>query len=432
MRWWREGPVGSAPEARVDARGGDRAGAQPQPVHGLAAERVGDLDLVGRRCAASPPTRRSPPQSTAKRSRARRRWATASAARPLPVPPVSSSTPRRAADDAVRRRRRARDASARPDAGARRAAAGPRRGRPPAPAGATPASEARVARGRSAGRTVGSTRPPVRCAAHRPAPTAVRSSADAGTRGAAIAIERAQLAVGAKARQAGVEGRQPRARVVEAGAVGAPRRRTSVPMQRKVSSCSVMTSWSPAGQGRARAPARGRRGCGAGAGEACGTTTTVRCGAAALAVLGVVHLVDHDALDDHAPHEHAARRRGEPRPPGRAPRAGSRPTRICTTSSARTTTKAASDHAPTASSPGRRGRRGARDGSVIAAALVLVLVSPPPQPAPVALERVRSGRAARGATVATTGWARAGATGGAGARAGAGRGAAPRASGAWA
>ena len=216
----REGPVGALPEAGVDARGGDRAGAQPQPVHGLAAEGVGDLDLIGRSAARpSPPTRRSPPQSTAKRSRARRRCATASAARPLPVPPVSSSMPGgrrtapRASSTCTRRQRAAGCGRAARRGGCRREGLGQAGGRHPGQRGGV-AGAAQRGQDRRVDEAAGAPRGP-QAGAHRRAQQRRR-----GDGGAAIAIERAQLAVVAKARQARVEGRQPRARVVEAGPVG--------------------------------------------------------------------------------------------------------------------------------------------------------------------------------------------------------------------
>ena len=63
----------------------------PQPVDGLAGERMPDVDLE--RLAVGARTRRSPPQSIAQRSFAAKRTASRSAARPLPVPPVSNRSP---------------------------------------------------------------------------------------------------------------------------------------------------------------------------------------------------------------------------------------------------------------------------------------------------------------------------------------------------
>ena len=216
-------PSAPAPDAHVQPGGRDAAAAHLEAADRLAGQRMLDL-----RPPRGRTVRRRRPRRCRRRSRRRSaggrrsRRATASAARPFPVPPVSSLSARGAPDRAARvidlDVRASAPAATAPQAGA----AAPPRAPRASDAGTDALRESPHSRlPRSRATSVGSTRPPVRSAAHTPAATAVRSSADAGTSERGSRVERAELAVGAKARE-------PRREVLDVARARArpPRRRS--------------------------------------------------------------------------------------------------------------------------------------------------------------------------------------------------------------
>ena len=120
-----EAAVGVAPDPHVDARGRDPAGAEPQHVGALAGERVFDEDLVGvdQGVGAADPDVAAAVDDEA-RVAAQATRATMSAARPLPMPPVSKRRPGGRTTPPPRRRPRSRASGGRggdaPDAGPER------------------------------------------------------------------------------------------------------------------------------------------------------------------------------------------------------------------------------------------------------------------------------------------------------------------------
>ena len=247
------------------------------------------------------------------------------------------------------------------------------------------------------------------CAPRGPQPGAHRAAQQCrrGDRGASIAIERAQLALGTKARQASIEGRQPLARVVEAGAVGRQQAHVgphAAEGQLVLGHEVLVTRGAGAGAGSGRGRGRGRSGPlrdpdhrARRRGRACG--------------LGVADLVDDDPLDDHAAHEHAAGRRGRHRG---MPRAQGR---IATDAHLPDEQREHHDE---------RGQRPSADGEQAGAARAARRPTLSHRRRPRARARARrrprrwrssacaAGAPSRGATATTTGCARAGSTTGAG------------------
>ena len=200
-----EGAVVAAPDARVEPGAGDSAGGHVEDRRRLAVDRVAGVDLRSgsswRRSRRPGRRRRSRPRSASSRAR---RSASMSAASPLPLPPVSKATPggRRMvpASSSTSICRHSASARARRTAlrGERqRIGEGNRLARRRGTARSPPRRSRRAGSDRPGRRSS----PPPR----GPARTARRSSGEAGTSRPRVLVERGQLAVGAEARERGVE-----------------------------------------------------------------------------------------------------------------------------------------------------------------------------------------------------------------------------------